>query len=272
MVLASLEPVKLWCNGQWRSMHACGANGANVVPADCKLETRYTNFDARGDDVRSRPASVYKAGSDGAYARPASYCGMGCELVQEKCPQQASGEPNIHSLLRRADRHATPHGVVLLQDANDGCADGANHCPRPRPRHTGRMRTDADDVQTNCSPPVRQGTQHPTSPAARKPVRLPRPKQASRSAIVLSFRTTRACFGRFGGLVYRQRHPPAQEWRRHACCAQLPRLGNPRAHRLPVPRVHSTLALGRSEGAGTGHALHPCHWADLAPNRPVVQS
>jgi hypothetical protein len=47
--------------------------------------------------------------------------------------------------------------------------------------------------------------------------------------------------------------------------------GDRQAHRLPVLRVHLILALGRREGAGTGHAhgLHPCRWADLAPN-PVV--
>jgi hypothetical protein len=38
-----------------------------------------------------------------------------------------------------------------LQHANDGCAGLANHCRRTRPRLTGRMRTGADDVQTDCS-------------------------------------------------------------------------------------------------------------------------
>lgn len=32
--------------------------------------------------------------------------------------------------------------------------------------------------------------------------------------------------------------------------------GDRQAHRLPVLRVHLTLALGRREGAGAGHALH----------------
>jgi hypothetical protein len=60
----------------------------------------------------------------------------------------------------------------------------------------------------------------------------------------------------------------AQEWRRHASCAQLPGLGEPRAHRLPVPRVRPAPILGRREGAGTDHALPSMSMGRFGPQLP----
>lgn len=105
---------------------------------------------------------------------------------------------------------------------------------------------------------------HPTQRASREPIRLPLPKPASSMPSSSPLRPPAWLFWATPrGLTPTTSRTGLQEWHRptslckHIC---TPRLGEPQlAHRLPVPRVFPyltfTLALGRREGAGTGH---PC--------------
>ena len=197
---------------------------------------------------------------------------------------------------------------MLLHSASNGCAEPANHWCWPRPRHTGRM-ADRCRRRADCPFPtaeerrgedrrgeikaslaesmrvwsVRQGALHPTSSAARTPVRLPSLKAASSTAVVRTLRETVGCFGQCCQVLCQvlcqilladastipDSPPRLAQWRRHASLCISPSLRARQAHRLPVPRVHLTLTIGRREGAGAGHAhaiIHPCCWAALAPN------
>jgi hypothetical protein len=165
---------------------------------------------------------------------------------------------------------------VQLQEANDGCADTPNHCPRSRPRHTGRMRPDAGSVQTNCSAGSavgepsrarsRQGARHPTSSAACKPARLPAPKQASRSAIVRTFWTTAVALGHAGNTSTDHGSRRSQEWRRLASAQHLPGLGNRELTVCPSLACTWLPYSGAAKERAPTMPCHPCRWAGLAPN------
>ena len=124
------------------------------------------------------------------------------------------------------------------------------------------MRTDADSVQTNCSAVgeasrARAGRAHgipPRRPRASLPA-YQRPKWHRGLRSSARFGLLLLALGDAGNTSTDHGSRRSQEWRRHASCALLPAWGDPRAHRLLVPRVHPAAILGRREGAGTGHAL-----------------
>jgi hypothetical protein len=136
--------------------------------------------------------------------------------VQERWPQQASGELNIHSPPSLPGTMlCAPLGVCTAAGRQWPLTTGAPTEPTAVLGHPPGSRAGCGPMQKACRPTAlrsvrhqRHGARHPTSSAACKPARLPVLKVASRSAIVRTFWTTATCFGRCWKLAYRQRHPP----------------------------------------------------------------
>jgi hypothetical protein len=190
------------------------------------------------------------------------------------------------------------HGLVLLHTTSDGCAEPANHRCWPRPRHTGRM-ADRCRRRADCSfPTAKERREEETSRQEEEVV-----GEAGRTASHFAGRThaypptiaqngivdcsrpdasrerwllwvmppgaARYCQLMLANVIWILDNDSSNGVDTQLCAPVL--VWGPPGSPFARPRVHLTLALGRREGAGTGHAhaLQTCRWADLAPN-PVV--